>query len=493
MQNEKKNTLQLLLFSLFVSAIFIAICSKNSFLYPLQDWVDVNCYFTVGKSIANGKILYQEVFDHKGPVLHFLYALAYLISNTTFLGVYILETVSIGLFLFLSGKCLQFYTKNNTTIYCILALIAFTITTSSAYAHGGSVEGLCLFCLCMCLYTSLRALRQGIENIPSKLWLVNGLCVGFVFWIKYTMLGLYIGAFLFFFIYILCARKKNVLLPMIGFVALGFIIVTLPILVYFIVNGALFDLWDAYFYKNIFLYSAKISLFTKLITVVFAVYDTVIHNLGYALFITIGIFWALYKRNLETLFLIVALSFWALGTYIGGVTYFYYGFTLASFTAIGFGSLIDIFKKNNYVIKAKTKSILLVVLLIVLPITSYFVSDNTYLMSYSKEDIPQFIFAKEIEKTENATLLNYGFLDGGFYFAANAVPSYKFFCEFNMDIPELTESMDNAIKYHEVDFVVTKNETLESIFGDVEYECIKEADYFFEDSLDTYYLYKRIQ
>ena len=82
----------------FIAGIFLAICSKSSFLYPLNDWVDSNCFFTVGKAIANGEVLYKDIYEQKGPLVYFIHALAYLLSSDSFTGVYIIEVVSFGLF-----------------------------------------------------------------------------------------------------------------------------------------------------------------------------------------------------------------------------------------------------------------------------------------------------------------------------------------------------------------------------------------------------------
>ena len=75
-------------FSLLVSFAVLLICSKNSFLYPLNDWVDVNCFFTVGRGITHGMVPYLDLYDQKGPILYFVYALAALISESSFLGVF---------------------------------------------------------------------------------------------------------------------------------------------------------------------------------------------------------------------------------------------------------------------------------------------------------------------------------------------------------------------------------------------------------------------
>ena len=77
---------------LLVASIFtLLICSKNSPLYPYNDWVDGNAFFTMGKGMFNGKVPYKDLFEQKGPLLYLIYGIGYLISHDTFLGVYLLK------------------------------------------------------------------------------------------------------------------------------------------------------------------------------------------------------------------------------------------------------------------------------------------------------------------------------------------------------------------------------------------------------------------
>ena len=48
-------------FCLLTAAAVLSICTKSSFLYPLNDWVDSNCFYTVGKSMVHGKVLYRDI------------------------------------------------------------------------------------------------------------------------------------------------------------------------------------------------------------------------------------------------------------------------------------------------------------------------------------------------------------------------------------------------------------------------------------------------
>ena len=84
------------LLSLCFAAAFciITVMSTCSFLYPTNTWGDAQCFYTVGKSIAHGKVLYRDIYEQKGPLLYFLHACVEwlpLESANPFLEIYILQ------------------------------------------------------------------------------------------------------------------------------------------------------------------------------------------------------------------------------------------------------------------------------------------------------------------------------------------------------------------------------------------------------------------
>jgi ABC-type microcin C transport system permease subunit YejB len=90
---KNKHILLIILFCFVTSFLLILINSKSSPLYPFNDWVDANAFFTMGKGLFNGKILYQDLFEQKGPLLYLIYGFGYLFSNTTFLGIFLIEVI----------------------------------------------------------------------------------------------------------------------------------------------------------------------------------------------------------------------------------------------------------------------------------------------------------------------------------------------------------------------------------------------------------------
>ena len=87
---KHKNYIYMGLMLLF-TAVFITICSENSFLYKMNVWGDVNIYYTVAKSMLRGKVLYRDIYDQKGLYLFAIHMLAVLISDSSYIGMYLFE------------------------------------------------------------------------------------------------------------------------------------------------------------------------------------------------------------------------------------------------------------------------------------------------------------------------------------------------------------------------------------------------------------------
>ena len=124
------------------AAAVITICSKSSPLYPFNDWADSNCYFTVGKAMAHGKVLYRDIYEQKGILLYLLHTAAYYISPRTFLGVWLWEIAAASAFLILSAKTLLLWAPRK--ILPLLLPVAALIYTLPCFVFGDSAEEFCL-------------------------------------------------------------------------------------------------------------------------------------------------------------------------------------------------------------------------------------------------------------------------------------------------------------------------------------------------------------
>lgn len=499
----KKNSL-LLVWSMLLSAVFIGLASKSSPLYPMNDWVDVNCFFTMGRSIWDGMVPYRDLYEQKGPVLYFVFAIVSLFSRDSFVGVYLLEVVTYGLFLFFSGMIAQLYLDRTRIVYLLIAVIAALLPMSWSFTHGGSVEQHSLFMIAYALYSFLHAMHEK-RALSTKEAILNGVFAGMMLWIKYTMLGFYLGLALFVLVWYLSTRQtwKQLLLT-VGQFFMGIAAVTFVVFLYFVINGALDDLFNCYFYDNIVRYPSEVEG-SRLAEIFECLKGAFKNNKSYAWMLSLGIVWLVWNfyPHWRT-GLMLALSFLGLtvGTYWGCKPWDYYGFIFAAyciFGLIGIVQLLRFFKLRKLYLKLVNNSPIPFYCVLVITVALLFNSAltnnrNLYLTKYDREDTVQYRFAKTIQTVKNPKVLNYGFLDGGFYFASGATPADRYFCYFNVNPAEMWQSQKECIENGEADFIVTRKYQLSGYSPDSsQYQLVDQMEFpFSKTTRFTYYLYQKI-
>ena len=238
-----------------LSAVLLALCSKSSPLYAFNDWMDANIFFTMGRSMLGGRVLYRDVFDHKGPVLYLLYGLAGLVGGTDFRGVLVLEIIAMTSFLYTGLRTAELLAGRRLSVWW-MALPAAGMAASRAFSHGGSAEELLLPFLAAALFSLVRALHSPGAK-PLCAVCVQGLLAGCGLWLKYTVLGFYLAWVVVLAALYLRRGWLTQLGRSVGAYLGGMALATLPWVVYFGVHGALGDWFTAYFYDNLFLYKGE--------------------------------------------------------------------------------------------------------------------------------------------------------------------------------------------------------------------------------------------
>lgn len=495
----KKHTFLLLCF--FAAAMYLLFCSKSSPLYPMNDWVDVNCFYTMGDSLLHGLVPYRDLYEQKGPVLYFVYAVIALLSPDSFLGVWLLEVLTYGLFLYFSGKILALYLGDGMLVWILTAVLGGLIPVTSAFAHGASVEEMCLFMSAYGLYVALKAMKEG-RTLSFREAFLCGIWAAILLWIKYTMLGLYLGLAIFIILWYLgWGHGFKALWKTIGAFFAGIGAVSAVVALYFLVTGALEDLYTVYFYNNIFLYAQEPEQ-SRLATIFTCLKNTLKLNKSYTYLFIPGLVWAIvlaFKDIRPLLLLLLSFAGLALGTYWGGWGISYYGLVFAVFALFGLlaiGEVLRLVRADRLLatVCAGRRAIAAVWVCAVIVAMSIFClhkGRNTYLMSYEKEDLPQYRFAEIIGQTEDPTLLNFGFLDGGFYFAADVTPHNRFFCILNVSAPDMWQSMYRQVNQGLTDYVVTRDRELGEYNVDPSlYDLVDQAELYFEGKVRIYYLYR---
>lgn len=494
---------RLLLFSILAAFSVLLVCSKSSPMYPMNDWVDVQCFLTVGRELLHGKIPYVDLVEQKGPVLYLLYALIALLSPKSCFGIFLLEVISFSGFLYYSGKIAAIYLGKSRLIYLVQLALAVLTCTSRAFAHGGSVEEISLVFFAYGLYSVLRAVHAG-QALTFREAVINGIFAGCAFWIKYTMFGFYFGLALFVLIwYLASVRDSGKLLRVIGQFLLGFAIVSGVVIAFFWVVGGITEMFTVYFYNNIFLYPSESELskwaqlsetFLTLMNSSRAIPVLLCFGAGFYLL-------QLHKNAWDLLGILLCFAGSAVGT-CWGKDYAYYALVWFPFTVFGLIGIAWLLQsphvKELYCLLAEhvpcMAQITTVAALCVSIWCCFALSSNTYLMAYEKEELPQYQFAEIIKQKENATLLNFGFLDGGFYYAADVSPACPYFCTLNLNTAEMWYAQYDVINEKKTDFIVTRKRELSEYNVDASgYELVATASLVFEKYPFDYFLYKVIE
>ena len=438
-----KKNIGILSFCLIISFVLLAITSKCSFLYPFNDWVDANAFFTVGKGIFKGVVPYLDVFEQKGPILYFIYGIASLISYKSFIGVFVFEVISFTILLFYFNKIIKLF-LNEKYSYIILPIMGTIICTCNGFVHGGSCEEFCLPLVTISLYYYIYHFK--VKRLSYKELVLNGIFAGLILMMKYSILGFSFGFMAFiFFDYLFRAKDvKRAFLSCIFFL-MGMLLPVLICLLYLGINGAISDFINEYFIINITAYgSEKMNVFVKIYKLIRGFCGALYGNgIIFVLYCLIPVALWLFKINkyfVITLFVnIVLMTF---GIYSRLHFYSYYILPLFVF---GIMSLILVFMFYDQLFKNKDKLFVLIASISALccGILTYMLANYRYMILMPKEGMFQYNFANYINRYDNPTLLNMGYLDAGLYTTTGILPNTKFFEVQNISYERFPDNLDD--------------------------------------------------
>lgn len=463
--NLLKHNYKMLLFCLGISLIVLLFTSANSPLYPMNFLPDINIYFTIGKGWINGLIPYMDVFDQKGPIVYLIYALGALISSKTFIGIYILEVISFTIFLFYIHKIVNLFLENKYNLL-ILPLFAVFICTVISFASGGTAEEFALPYLTISLYYLFYYFKG--NELTKKQYFINGLLAGIIFMLKLNLIAFWFGFMLFIFIDLLMKKKvKEAFINSFIFV-LAMLIPLVIFSIYFLIVGALKDFYYGYFYVNTFAYGSNLTVIEK-INNALPVFIRELLDAGIIfvfLFVLVLSFvrTLTIKRKYKVMFYIIIL-FVIILTYLSG-SYEYYLLFILPFCIFAFMDLIRFFRKYiNKLFFRKFSIILLIILYLGLTFYAYKGANYRYFMEIDLKENARTEIANEINKSKDKSLLTLTFLDLGFYYLTDTLPTEKYYFRLNVfeeRFPQLFEEQRRYLKEKRVNFVLLVNADSES-------------------------------
>lgn len=472
--------------------LFTSTCSP---IFATSFWTDTNIYFTMGRGIRHGLMPYRDLYDHKGPLLYFLYSLAAWVSESSFIGVYLMEIAALGLTCFLSYKISEIFVKGHGALLSI-PLTAMICVSCTAFNQGGSAEELCLPALAYAVYAYLELFETEDKTARSILF---GMTAGFVFLIKFTVCGLHFGLGIAAFLYLAACRGiRTAAEHGLKWIA-GFLMMFVPIMLLLILTGILAPCIQAYFWDNVNVYEGTPLTLTGHVYNALAYLRTqsainpAVFLLTVLGFLYLGIRTVIRRRKenvFELLGYLFSAGLFLLFVYWGEMAHPYYALVFAACICPGMVPLTGILNRLD---ERSEKKILvnvsfLLLILAILPVSAG-TSRVIPLLSVKREQMPQKQFAKEMQLSAGESILDVTSLDQGFYLGAGVLPACRYFSDNNLPSKEKEQEIKRYLSEAVPKYVV-------SIYRDPgdRYELIDEAEGLFDlADLRHYRLYQRIQ
>ncbi|MCR5429842.1 MAG: hypothetical protein K6E58_01235 [Eubacterium sp.] len=241
---------RILLVSLFFvsSVIFLGLFSWNTSPIIQFGGYDSSIFKSIGLFTAKGLTPYNDFFDHKGPVIVFVEWLGYGLTKSDFT-LFLLQSVFLTFALYGVFKIAKLFlsTKKSALITIVtLPVCSFFMSGQS----GNIVEEWILPFLVWCSYFAVKFFAYKEKEFNYKYSILYGVTFAIAAFSRLTnavpiiIIGLVVLVFL-----IKQKEWKNILKNALAFVV-GTLIITIPIINWFVVNGALKEMLYSTFVFN---------------------------------------------------------------------------------------------------------------------------------------------------------------------------------------------------------------------------------------------------
>lgn len=529
--NERFTHLWLLL----IAIVCVTIFSKCSFLYPVNDWNDANCYFTVGKGMLKGYVPYRDLIDHKGLLFFAWQALGAAISFRSFFGIYCLEILAAYFFLSYSWKTLRLTVFDSHSLL-LTALAGILIYGSRSFSYGNSTEEFALPLLSIGLYYTLLKTEENRPFHPHEL-LLMGIFIGILLWSKFTLLGLYVTLYLYFLVTYI--RKGNYREPLriTLYFSLGAFLPTFLVLLYGWYTASLEEVFYIYYYLNIFGYHSSgagiwsltfwhslaqnLSLrfyesyvYLLLISFLPLLYrqrwsrkwqlscGVIVLSFAFVFTIQCSSFLMILKNTLAITFLVatflypffhtpsqaahrvLAVAF--LGTlfflfFITQQVHFYYLLLLGLFLPLQL-SLLFAYCGDTRKLRCSLYGGILLLLVL-----TFWRNKNLPFIFQDPAETVQHRFAKIINASTAPTLLEYDMQDIGIYTYSGIVPNCPYFCQLQISPQEIARTQRQWLDEAKTEYVVTAKKALHH----TNYRLIATGEAHYNHRTAMLFLYKK--
>lgn len=463
--------------ALYAFAVML-FCTRSSPLYIINGWPDANAYFTMGRGVLHGMVPYRDLFDHKGPLTYLFFAVGALFTQSSFFGVYLVQSLMLGITLCFAYKMLLLFSENKPVCMLLAMSLGMFLLQGSCYVDGGgSPDEFSVTFEMVSIYYFTRYFRSGESAHNPRIMFLHGVTAACVLMMKLNLVLLWLGFGAMVFLKLLVEKQfanffKNML-----FLLMGVAAVCLPYVFYALATDSLDDFIEAYFSYNLMYSDVKLSLLQKAVGTFKAICKFGIINFSIFVMSAAGIIRFLFKKNCP------GGIYWKLGAlfsyglclisiYLSKETPPYVFLPSTVFAVFGLASVAELTEK--FFAKPRKPAGMPQSLFAALLVFAVTVSANGYisasrLLPAGRVQPPQRQFAEIMhERRENPTMMMYRTMDDGFYTASGIMPVNRFYYKPSgvpyEQFPYVRDEQDELLKAKKVDFVVCRTDAPENTY-----------------------------
>jgi len=236
------------------SILFLLVTRIPFDLKPFHN-VDEGVLATLARTLLKGGLIYRDGWDHRGPLLSYVYAgIFYLFGQNNMVAVHLTTTLVIAAEAFLLYRCARFFFEKQVAI---AATFLFTFFSTFGYSPSDTLAANLEIWMNLFILSSLSVFVKALKTDLRCHYFLTGLIMGLAALTKQVAYFLYpflVLALWFVYVWGRDEKREPVQTTTIGslMIALGMFTPLVGILVYYGLRGAMGDFLSLYFSYNFY-------------------------------------------------------------------------------------------------------------------------------------------------------------------------------------------------------------------------------------------------
>ncbi|MDR2234123.1 MAG: glycosyltransferase family 39 protein [Tannerella sp.] len=331
---------------MFIGAVIVLSSSRIAPFANKYVEADTSIFINIAQQMLNGKILFKELFDHKGPVLFLFNVIGLLMGGGNLTGIWFLELVLLMVTLVFIFKSMNLYVDRTIALVSTLTcLILFS--TFLEGGRGDITEEFVLPFISSSMYYFLRFLKTYSINKLHFAIIAFG-CAG-TFLVKPNMIVVWMVGYLFVLIILLKQLEYKKILSIALISIAAFLATCAPFVIYFIYTDSWNDFIFCFWQFNV-AYS-DFSLFEFTVRVIKRLWFEPVGRTPFQIFLFIFFLGSLLnykhlKYKMETWFFVISIFLTVLLISISGYIFAHYYLLFVPIFAFPFAMVYDYIKQH---------------------------------------------------------------------------------------------------------------------------------------------------